>query len=495
MEIKNRITSTLAVLVLATSLLGQNENDVIRYSTTDIFGSARVEAMAGSFGALGADLSVAQINPAGLGRFSKSDVALSLNNTFVETYGTYNGTTVKSSNNSFVVNSAGVVITNDLSRENTGRKYGQLTIAYNRLKNFNYHRSYEGQNFYSLLDVFANLGSGIDPEFIYNDRPFTTGLAYDVFALDYDQTDDVYVSRLTMGDNYHKRDINTNGGIGEFTIGYSENYMNQLYYGANIGIRRINYSKSYDHKERLLDTVGTSLRSFNYLYEQETQGVGVNLKLGLLYLPTDNVRLGLSFESPTVISLEDQWTADMTATHNDGVKYIEPQYVPEGFFTYKMTTPMKLRGSFAYILNLRGAVNIDLEMARYGQGKLRPDLTDNPINPYTFDIENQEVQNQFRTVLNTRIGFEYMVLRDIFVRAGYAFLPQPYEREVGNSMQGNQTFSGGLGWENDWLRVDASYRLSQLNYDYYAFDPSKIENRTKFRSNLHNIVISAALKL
>ena len=62
-------------------------------------------------------------------------------------------------------------------------------------------------------------------------------------------------------------------------------------------------------------------------------------------------------------------------------------------------------------------------------------------------------------------------------------------------MKGNQTVSGGIGWENDWFRLDASYRLSQLNYDYYAFDPSKIENKTTFKSNVHNIVISAALKL
>ena len=490
-----KTASVLSVLLVTSSLLGQNENDVLRYSTTDIFGSARVEAMAGSFGALGADISVAQINPAGLGRFSKSDASISLNNSFVQTYGTYNGTSSSAQNNDLVINSAGLVITTDLSGENTGKKYGQFTLAFNRLKNFNYERSYEGQNFYSLLDVFANLGEGIAPPGIYNERPFTTGLAYDVFALDYDNSQGVYTSRLTMGDNYHVRDITTEGGMNEFTIGYSQNYMNQLYYGGNIGIRSINYTQSYDHNERLLDTVGTSLRSFNYLYNQETSGIGLNLKLGMIYLPTNDIRLGLSFESPTIINLEDDWTANMTATHNDGLKYVEPEFVPRGNFSYTMKTPMKLRGSFAYILNLRGAINVDLEMARYGQGELRPDRSANQFAPYTFGIENEEVQNQFRTVLNTRIGIEYMLLRDFYVRAGYAFLPQPYQRSVGNTMKGNQTVSGGIGWENDWFRLDASYRLSQLNYDYYAFDPSKIENKTTFKSNVHNIVISAALKL
>ncbi len=492
-NIKN--IALVLVSLLSTPLFGQNENDVLRYSTTDVFGSARVEAMAGSFGALGADISVAQINPAGIGRYSRSDASFSLNNTFVQTYGSYNGTSAMARNNDLVINSAGVVITNDLSGENTGRKYGQFTLAFNRLKNFNFNRSYEGQNFYSLLDVFANIGEGIAPPGIYNERPFTTGLAYDVFALDYDNSNGIYTSRLTMGDNYHTRDITSEGGMNEFTIGYSENYMNQLYYGGNIGIRTINYAQSYDHRERLLDTVGTSLRSFNYLYNQETSGIGLNLKLGLMYLPTNEIRLGLSFESPTILNLEDEWTANMTATHYDGVKFIEPEYVPEGKFAYSMKTPMKLRGSFAYILNMRGAVNIDLEMASYGRGELRPDRSSNLIYPYSFSIENGEVINQFRTVINTRIGLEYMILRDFYLRAGYAFLPQPYKRDVGNTMRGNQTISGGLGWENEWLRLDASYRLSQLHYDYYSFDPSKIENLTSFKSNLHNFVLSAALKL
>jgi hypothetical protein len=160
-----------------------------------------------------------------------------------------------------------------------------------------------------------------------------------------------------------------------------------------------------------------------------------------------------------------------------------------------MTTPMKLRGSFAYIIAMRGAVNVDLEMARFGQGKLRPTPSANISNPYAFDIENQEVQNQFRTVLNTRVGAEYMILRDIYLRAGYALMPQPYKREIGATMKVNQTFSGGIGFENKWIRLDLSYSLTQLNYEYYAFDPSKIENRTTFRSNIHNVIFSAALKL
>ncbi|MEX2483980.1 MAG: outer membrane protein transport protein [Brumimicrobium sp.] len=480
---------------LALSLLigcvgyAQNENDVLRYSTTDIYGSARFEAMAGSFGALGADFSAIQINPAGMARFSNSQISFSLNNANVNTEALYNGVNTHTRNNSFKISNLGFVLTNDVSNKNDGRLFNQFTFGYTRLKNFDYNSRYEGQNFYSLLDVFANSGQGIDPESIYSQRPFTTGLAYDVYALDYDPNTGEYYSRLTMGDMYHNREMSSSGGIGEFHIGYSENYMNQWYYGGSIGIRRFNYEESYNHNERLLDTVGTTLRSFNYLYDQSTTGTGYNLKLGVIYLPTDNFRVGFAFESPTIATLEDNWRANMTANHDYGTESVPSEYVPEGQFEYRVKTPMKLRGSFAYIFNYRGAINIDLEFARFDAGKLKPANTMN-AQLYSFQLENQEVSNQFRSVLNTRVGFEYMVFRDVFVRAGYALLPQPYKNDIGNTKAPNQTFAGGLGWKKNNIMLDLSYRLLKLNSDYYAFDPSQEENRAIMTSDLHHVVFT-----
>ena len=479
---------TLLYAILTFSSWSQNETDVLRYSTTDMFGSARFEAMAGSFGALGADFSAIQINPAGMARFSGSHFSFSLGNLLVATRGEYNGTSSRALKNSFKPGVFGVVFTSDASNENKGVMYRQLSIGYSRLKSFDFNQRYEGQNFYSLLDVFANMGSGISPDFIYTDRPFTTGLAYDVYALDYNAGTGEYESRLTAGDMYHNRDIATSGGIGDFHIGYSENYMNQLYYGASVGIRRIRYNEEYTHNERLLDTTGVSLREFDYIYWQETAGTGFNIKLGVLYLPVDFVRMGISYESPAFISFEDTWSADMTARHDFGTLEIDPQFLYEGRYSYNLRTPMKLRTSFAYVLNYRGALNIDVEYVDFKRGRLNSSLEN--FEGYNFAIENSEVQAQYRSVLNTRVGMEYMVLRDVFLRGGYAFLPQPFKSTIGNVTRVNQTVSAGVGWRVKNLNVDIAYRLANLNYDYYAFDPSQLENRTSFTSWMHHFLVS-----
>ena len=62
-----RYSLFLATLVAAVSLQAQGVFDVMRYTGTDIMGTARYMSMAGAFGALGGDVSAVIDNPAGLG--------------------------------------------------------------------------------------------------------------------------------------------------------------------------------------------------------------------------------------------------------------------------------------------------------------------------------------------------------------------------------------------------------------------------------------------
>jgi long-subunit fatty acid transport protein len=473
---------------LAFQGLAQNEEDILRMSTTDVFGSARFESMAGSFGALGADFSAIQINPAGMGRFSSSQFSFSMNSIATRTSSIYNGTESSAGNFNLKPGVVGFVLTSDASTENTGTLFRQISLGYTRLKSFDLERHYEGQNFNSILDVFANMGYGIDPMFIYDALPQTTGLAYDVYALDFNDITGEYIPRLTAGDMYHNRTISTTGGIGEFHIGYSENHMNNLYYGVSLGIRRIRYNEFYRHNEVLLEPQGVSLREFDYMHTLRTEGRGFNLKAGILYLPSDEFRIGFAFESPTVLQLRDNWFADMTAEHDFGSLSIPSQFILEQQFLYRMRTPMKLRPSAAIILNGRGALNLDLEYVNFGRGRLLQHREEPFI--YNFSVENSEAAFQFRPVINTRIGFEYMIARDVFFRAGYALLPQPFDKSIGNVTTPNQTFATGLGLKINKWTLDLGYRGLNVHSNYFAFDPSKPENGATFNTWFHSFVVS-----
>ena len=56
-----------------TALSAQNLEDVLRYSTEDLNGSARYQALGGAFGALGGDLSAITNNPAGSSVFALNE--------------------------------------------------------------------------------------------------------------------------------------------------------------------------------------------------------------------------------------------------------------------------------------------------------------------------------------------------------------------------------------------------------------------------------------
>jgi len=65
------VLSITTFCLLSLHLISQNDIDAMRYSQTYFGGTSRSKAMAGSFGALGADGSCLGNNPAGIGLYKK----------------------------------------------------------------------------------------------------------------------------------------------------------------------------------------------------------------------------------------------------------------------------------------------------------------------------------------------------------------------------------------------------------------------------------------
>lgn len=477
----------------------QNEDDVLRYSMTDYQGSARFESMAGSFGALGADFSSAQINPGGLGRFTKSQFSFSLRDNVMTNTSNYRNSMSSDNANAFKIGSLGAVFTTDISNQRSGLTFGQFFMGYTRLSNFHTNYTIMGTNEYSLLDEFAEYGYGIPPDQnqIYNLRPFTTGLAYDVFMLDYDAQGSYYYPDLFADSKVNQvRKIEKRGGMGEFTMGGSASYKNILNFGGSFNIRTVNYKENYTHSETPEDTTGLSFRRFDYTYEQQTKGWGVNLKLGAVYLPTEKFRLGLAYESPTIFELKDEWSANMTSerrVQDSLIKhFVEPEFVPKGIYEYQLLSPMRTRISLAYIFQLRGSINLDLEHVGYGMGRLLP-IRENEENPYDFKAENKSVKNIYRSVVNLRLGAEYSFFGKFFVRGGVAYLPSPYEKNISKSR--TQTiYTGGIGlkWKNN--QIDIAYKHLQFSSEYYMVNPILAkDSRTDINTLSNSIILSYSL--
>lgn len=483
MKIQTKILTILTSFGIGSLSYSQNVTDVVRYSNTQFQGTARFEAMGGSFGALGADLSSNLINPAGFGRYSSSQLALSLNNSTIINTGKFEGMETDYSRNVFKPTNLGIVIATDVSYKNKGFMFNQIGFTYNRVENFNNKMGYKGKMATSLLDVFAADSYGLAPEAL---NPFSGKLAYETYAMDPNSTNTGYIIRVAPGDSlFHDRFIDTKGGISEYTFSYSFNYLNKLYFGLNLGIRSLNYRERYTHREEVINPID-SLESFDYKYELNTKGSGTNLKIGVIYLPVEQLRIGLALQTPTYYNLRDLWTADMTTYQKGGTVFSYPIAPPIGDYKYRLRTPGKITGSLAYVFGTRGSVNIDVEYMDYRWGNLK-NTRDRTYEkePYNYEYQNREIDDLLRPVVNLRIGGELVFNSIYFIRAGFALYPQPYRVDDNKAMT---SYSAGAGVKLGKWSFDLAYKLQHRYYNYYAYPDSK----TQFNTNAHNVVLTFA---
>ena len=121
----NKIISFLLIAALAMpNLTAQNINDGLRYATDNTTGSARYQAMAGAFGALGGDVSSIAINPAGSSVFifNKADVTFSVDDTQNDaTY--FNSMRQSGETRADIVQGGGVFIFDNYNEESPWRKF------------------------------------------------------------------------------------------------------------------------------------------------------------------------------------------------------------------------------------------------------------------------------------------------------------------------------------------------------------------------------------
>src|ERR1044071_9932190 len=115
-----------AASMFSVTAFGQTEVDLYRFSNTFNEGSSRFEAMGGSFGALGADIGCARINPAGFGRYSTSQFSFGLAQVSATNKSDFQGTTAESQRNRVRLSNLGFVFTSDLSSERQGWLYQQI---------------------------------------------------------------------------------------------------------------------------------------------------------------------------------------------------------------------------------------------------------------------------------------------------------------------------------------------------------------------------------
>ncbi len=165
----------IALILNGTLGFAQNEIDILRGSFHNSFSSARNAGMGGAFGALGADLSSINSNPAGLGLYRRSDFNITANLGGSNSKTSFNNANSSKSDVHFKINSLGFAVAQESDNLNVNQVV--FAISLNQVANFNERFRVLGSNDNSILDVFADQVQGID-YFDIEDAPTFSQLAW-----------------------------------------------------------------------------------------------------------------------------------------------------------------------------------------------------------------------------------------------------------------------------------------------------------------------------
>ncbi|MCG6189297.1 OmpP1/FadL family transporter [Maribellus maritimus] len=463
-----KYVSILAIAILVPFLGGaQDLADALRYSNFQVQGTARSGGMGNAFGALGGDFTSVSINPAGLGVYRSGELALTptFGQTSVET--SYLGTSMSDEKFKFSFNNISYVTAIPTSnRSESGIISINVGIGYNRLKDFNSNAIAVGHNAQSsILDNFAsNANQG-------NWSDYYEELASNTDLLLKDENTGVYWHDIEEGGygQSQQKSITRQGSIDEYTLGVGLNFNHKLYLGASVGITDIYYKEN----STLIEwDDNNDIDYFNELQfdsKLRTTGNGYNVKLGIIFKPTNQIRLGASVHTPTFYNLHDVFDTKMSSsiTYDDGstVPYSAiPDYLQE--YDYDLETPLRATLSAAFVVAKKGLLSIDYEYVDYGSASLR-----RGGDGYDYVAENQEITEAYRAVGNLRLGGEYRLTNAFSLRAGYELYPSAYNDEAFGASQPNadsklNIYSAGLGYRNGGFYFDMAYRY----YDMLAYD-------------------------
>src|SRR6056297_1981974 len=151
--------STFIMVLACTFASAQTIDDVLRYSTENLQGTARYQAMGGAFGALGGDLSALNINPAGSAVFSFSEIGFTLSNYHRNNDALYGNTISNTTSNSLDFNQAGGVFVFNSSTDSPWKKIA-LAFNYDLVQNYDNEFIARGNTPVGIDNYFLNFAQG-----------------------------------------------------------------------------------------------------------------------------------------------------------------------------------------------------------------------------------------------------------------------------------------------------------------------------------------------
>ncbi len=515
------------------SLSAQNELDALRHSQSYLYGHPRALGMGGAYSAVGGDLSSATLNPAGLGVFRRSKFDFTVDYRASNTSARFIDVQDDiGRDNSLNVSALGFAFNNRFAYEDenpNGLLSYTFALGYQHKDNY-LNRTIVNQAFNPFSSVTTSFAENVQGTNV-NNIPLDSReeLAFRTFMIDLVQNvpgDTAYFGAADRGQIYQSLQLLEQGLRREWYAAFGANVGNKIYFGLAATFEQLRYQQLQEIFEQDLDNVYDEDYPFNVnpdgsptepeldfvelslIDTFSTTGNGFSATLGIIYRPTDELRLGFSAKLPTIFNLTDYFdtfyrnVVRQDTTDNMISDPVEIEFFDfaesAGNFSYQLVTPYRLTLGAMYLLGKKGFVSADVEYIDYTSSELRS-------NDFTaFVFENEAIQNQYQPTVNARLGGEARI--DIFrLRAGFAYYGSPIRSEFrqyvdevdfNTVLQTNDPrifFTLGAGVRQPNFSFDVSFvnQRQQSKYNPYLIgDPSLFSPTLISTRNVYSIAAS-----
>lgn len=456
----------LITIITVNIIQAQEIRDALRYSQENLNGTARFRAMSGAFGALGGDLSSINVNPAGSAIFANNQLGFTLNNTSINNNSNFFDNTTNVKDSSFDLNQAGGVFV--FKNQNKSNNWKKFSVAINFentnvLNNSIYSAGTNPTN--SIANYFLSYANGVPLNVLedsnYDElghgaqQAFLGYQGYIINPVNNNPTNINYTSNVPSEGNYYQENtITTKGYNGKLSFNAATSFKDKLFIGVNLNSHFVDFRQSsrfYEDNEAPLtpDYTVSRVQFDNDLY---TYGTGFSFQLGAIAKLSKELRLGIAFESPTWLRLNDEFTQKLIGVSANTSEELAPDIVNPNitnyYEPYKLQTPSKWTGSMAYVFGKKGLISVDYAIKDYSSIQFKPNS-----DPYY-----RTLNNKMNTLLNSaselRLGAEYKI-EAWSLRGGYRLEQSPYKNKT---TIGDLTgYSGGIGYNFGGTKLDLSY--------------------------------------
>ena len=468
----------------------------------DLNGTARYVGMGGAMEALGADISVINSNPAGIGLFRRSSGSVSFG--LVSQDGASSFKYGNKTNVSF--DQAGFVYSMRDGRR-TFINFG-----------FNYHKS---KNFDYILNAASGLNGASQHKLSYmkalaneNNLDKTSSGWRGKFSYT-SQLDNLYYNTLMMtsSDGFFYNDASRyefgraeTGYIGEYDFNTSVNVNDRVYLGITIGIHDVHYTGHSLYNEALVNLNNQTVGDITVNDERRITGTGYNASFGIIFRPVDAspFRIGLSVTTPTWYDLKtSNYTYLINNTKADGGGKLQgdyPNYTTGESYEFKLFTPWKFGVSLGHTVGNYLALGASYEYADYSRLDTR--VNDGYDVDYWGDVYehsssdepmNRHTRETLKAVSTLKIGAEAKMMPNLAVRAGYNYVSPMFKKEGykdGNidsygsnyssatdytNWEATNRYTVGVGYTLGKMSFDLAYQYAQTNGKFHPFADSYLD--------------------